>query len=326
LPFKKYSFISSKFFLLISSIFILVFIFIGLLGYLNNGYPARLSIPQEVSDSFSGNKIRERCDFNFDEKNPNKINFCDFGDLNNNATSVAIFGDSHSEAILPLFNKIALIKGQKFTHFGLGGCPPLLNIDVVGSWGSKVCENIANRQYEFVKNNRIKSVVLVARWSLYVDGGYSNYEFFYLVKEGDREISKEQSRFNFKSSLRETIKKYQELGVKVTILAQIPHQNIDGNFLYSKLYWFDVADKEDAVISNSVLKEKHLKLQEFNRSIILQIKEDLNFNYVNLDNFFCDYNKCYIGEASKSWYRDDDHLSTYGALSIYNSYHNFFGL
>ena len=39
----------------------------------------------------------------------------------------------------------------------------------------------------------------------------------------------------------------------------------------------------------------------------------------NTDKNFCDDEKCYFGTEVKSKYKDDDHVSISGALSLYDS-------
>jgi peptidoglycan/LPS O-acetylase OafA/YrhL len=319
-PFRNKSITSQKRIFIYGFTGSLFFISIGLLGHFTLGIPSRLKIPVEVAESIVGTKIREKCDINFDTKTGKNIDFCSLGDTKKSNITLAIFGDSHSEAILPALDVIGKERMQKYSHIGLGGCPPLLNVDVVkGNWQPKVCEYLSTKQYNFVKENKVKNVLLVGRWSLYTDGKYDNSGIYHLVSNKDTAISRNTSRLVFEKSLKETIENYQKIGVNVFVLAQVPQQKIAGDYFYQKLYLFNEKDKQKAIYSSSISNDEHLKLQNFNRNVISELQKELKFTYIQLDKEFCDDEKCYLGTDVKSKYKDDNHVSISGALSLYNS-------
>ena len=296
--------------------FAILFIAIGLTGYLAKGFPNRFNIPNEVAKMFIGNNIREYCDLNYNDDGKS-IEFCELGDKSQKKIDLAIFGDSHSGAVLPAFDKIGKDISKKYTHIGLGGCPPFIGVDVAkGNYAPKVCEDLAYKQFEFVKLNNIKKVFLVGRWSLYTEGDYNGLGIYYLITEKNTNLDKDTSRINFKESSRNTIEKYQAIGVQVFVMAQIPQQKINPEVLYLKLYSGDHPDKQEIINSVSITKKDHLSLQKYNREVFESFKQSQNFTYINLDNSFCDGEKCYIGSKIKSNYLDENHLSINGALYL----------
>ncbi|MEY4590383.1 MAG: hypothetical protein RL497_2459 [Pseudomonadota bacterium] len=201
----------------------LFFIGLGLFGYFSKGIPSRVKIPVEVSESMIGTKIREKCDVKTKGKFEKNIDFCSLGDADKSNVTLAILGDSHSETILPVLDKIGKERMEKYSHIGLGGCPPLLKVDVIkGNWQPKICENLSLKEYNFVKENKIKNVLLIGRWSLYTDGRYDNSGIYYLASNKDTAVDKDTSRLVFEKSLKETIVSYQNIGVNVYVLAQVP--------------------------------------------------------------------------------------------------------
>ena len=232
---------------------------------------------------------------------------------------MAIFGDSHSEAILPVLDKIGKEASERYTQIGLGGCPPLLDVDVAnGNWKPKVCEDLAKKEFDFVRENNIKNVFLVGRWSLYTDGNYDDSGIYYLISDKYSKPNKIDSRINFEVSLRNTIQKYQALGAKVFLLAQVPQQKIDGSKLYTDLYYFNVENKSEFIKTVSISKAEHTSLQAYNRSVLKNLQNELHFTYIDVDSQFCDDRKCYFGNDVISNYRDNDHLSIAGSLSLHN--------
>lgn len=319
-PYRNKKLISSKKLLILLVTPVLFLMAVGLITYSEEGFPKRVTgIPEKSSESIIGTKIREKCDVNFDGKTGMNIDFCSLGDTNKTNVTLAIFGDSHSEAILPVLDKIGKERHEKYSHIALGGCVPFLNVDVArGSWKSKTCENLATKEYNFVKDNKIKNIFLVGRWSLYTDGNYDKSRIYYLVTNDNSKLDQSTTRLNFEKSLKNTIKKYQDIGVNVFLLAQIPQQKIDGDSLYKKLYWFNEEHKSEIIKLASISKSEHLALQAYNRSVLSKLQNELKFTYIDVDNQFCDNEKCYFGDETTSKYRDADHLSVSGSLSLYN--------
>jgi peptidoglycan/LPS O-acetylase OafA/YrhL len=315
-PFRNSKIISRKKFIGYSLLITFFYITVGLIGYLAKGFPNRFHIPNDVAKTIVGNDIRKNCDLNYDNKGTN-INFCDLGDKNQEKIDMAIIGDSHSMSALSAFDNIGREISKRYTHIGLGGCPPLIDVDVGnGNYGLKICENLANRQFEFVKYNNINKVFLIGKWSLYTDGGYDGFGMYYLITENNSNLDKASSRINFKKSIRNTIEKYQSIGVQVFVMTQIPEQKISAELLYPQLYLTNNSNKDQIIKSLSITMSEHLLLQKYNRNEFESLNKLLNFNLVNLDYLFCDGKRCYIGDATRSYYRDYCHISNYGALHI----------
>lgn len=294
------------------------FVLTGMIGVRNHGFPGRIAIPAEVASSIKGHEIRKECDLNYNWIGTN-IDFCNLGNSAEKKISIAIFGDSHSIAILPVFDAVGKELSQKYTHIGVGGCPPLMGVDVArGHYAPGVCENLAQREYDFVKSNGIKNVFLVGRWSLYTDGDKYGHGVFYLTSNKNSRVDKATSRINFAESLKATVEKYQGLGARVFVMSQVPQQNVSGASLYTKLYWRNIADKTKVIKSASVSRSEHRSLQAFNRSVIQSVQKDTGFTFVDLDDLFCDDEKCHVGDDARSKYLDENHLSIPGAMSLRN--------
>lgn len=315
-PFKNKNRVSRANVLGWSVIFAGAFILIGMVGVRNHGFPGRIAIPTDVASAITAHEIRKECDLNYNWIGTN-IDFCDLGSSTQKNISIAIFGDSHSIAALPVFDAVGKELSQRYTHIGVGGCPPLMGVDVArGHYAPGVCENLAQREYDFVKSNGIRNVFLIGRWSLYTDGDKYGHGIFYLTSNKNSRVDKATSRINFAESLKATVEKYQALGVRVFVMAQVPQQNVSGASLYTKLYWRNIADKMKVIKSASVSRSEHQSLQAFNRSVIQSVQKETGFTFIDLDDLFCDDEKCYVGDDVRSRYLDENHLSIPGALSL----------
>jgi hypothetical protein len=295
----------------------MAFVAAGMAGNLSHGFSERYPLDQGNLNAFDNPDIRAACDKNYDG-NGKGIDFCRVGDTQGDASEdIAVFGDSHSEAILPAFDVAGKQLGMGIVHIGLGGCPPLLAVDVAShNYDPGVCEDLASREYEYVKEHRIKRLVLVARWTQYTDPGYERETMndYFLITRDSHELTQQASRAVFEESLARTIAAYRELGVKVDIIAQVPQQRADPKSLYYQLAkdsGESASAKLQAVSDVSVPVERHEQLQRYTRGIFEEDENKGLIDLISLDDAFCKAQRCLIGNAA-SWYRDYNHINAKG--------------
>lgn len=295
-----------------------LFIVLGLVGYLNNGFTQRFNVDPAFYEEFADPQVRDNCDRNYDGKGWN-IDFCLFGLADENAVpDIAMFGDSHAEALLSTFDQAAREQGETLVHIGLGGCLPLLGVDVAhGNYDLGVCEALASREFEYVKKRKIRKVVLIARWTLYTDGNYGEDTMskYFLVTGPNQERSREHSRKVFEQGLARTIQAYRDIGSDVFIVAQAPQQMINPRNLYYRL----ARDRSDSqayklrlVSELSVPVDKHAALQRFTREAFERDRQLNRIQLITLDEPFCGDRQCLIGDMN-SYYKDFNHLNANGA-------------
>lgn len=318
-PFRSTATVGRRQIFLFGALGSVLFIIIGLVGQLHKGWMQRFTIPPNVVQSMESTSLRTACDKNYDGKGWG-IDFCSVGDTSK-LPRVAVFGDSHSEAILPAFDAIGKKLGVNVVHLGLGGCPPLLGVDVLnGHFDFGVCKSLAERQYEYVKSNKINKVFLVSCWTLFTNGRYNGNELYYLGLNKHDQRSQETSRLLFEESFKRTIKAYSDIGTEVYVLAQVPRQLVSAPQLYYRIYAdsFNVSQRDHLIKKLSVPTTLHNELQQFTKSIFCNTVDLKNENLIELDNIFCDENTCAIGRDDASFYHDNNHLSDVGAHLVIN--------
>jgi len=303
-----------------------LFIIIGSAGQYTKGFPNRFKLDKSIYDDFVFNDLRANCNKDFGNK-PSDKKICTLGTTtNDNHLKFVIFGDSHAEAILPAFNSAAQSLNVKFAHLGAGGCPPLLSADIAkGNYGAGVCENIALRQFEYVKLNKIKEVFFVSRWSLYTDGSYDKkMKGYFLVDKKNNKLTKKSSRAVFIRSLENTIEAYRNIGAKIHVVYQIPQQKISPKSLYYKLWSSSLTDKkrDNILASKSISLNQSYDLQSYNRNVFERLALQGKIEVVNLDDIYCRSNICLIGDRNHSYYFDEDHVSVSGASLMVNEIKN----
>ncbi|WP_282348528.1 acyltransferase family protein [Pseudomonas sp. PS01301] len=299
----------------------LLFVALGITGFVNNGFSQRFDVDPGIMTAFEDPHIRDACDTNYDGKGWG-MDFCLFGaDRQRQAADVAVFGDSHAEALLPAFDAAGKRYDRRIAHIGMGGCPPLLGVDVaVGNYAPGACPALAQREYDYVKAHGIKTVVLVSRWTLYTDGDYDQNRMsgYFLVDQASQARTREASRAVFEKALERTIDAYRALGAQVYVVTQAPQQQTSPKQLYYRLARDkgDDAEHTQRLLDRlSVPYAKHLHFQHYTRALFAADSARERIRLVNLDEALCSPQTCLIGDSG-SWYKDHDHLSARGVERV----------
>ncbi len=318
-PFRDKNKFSQKHIFIYSLIGSLIFIGIGITGNVNKGFSQRFDVPKFISDELTGindNQSVMNCFKNFKHKKDSTIDFCFLGDPKGKDSEIAVFGDSHAIAFLSAFDTIGKKIGRSIAHIGLGGCPSLLDVWVLkGNFETGVCNKLAQRQLEYVRDHKITKVFLVSRWTIYTDGNYEGKKFFHLALNRDDSLNKNTSRKAFEQGLNNTIKAYKDLGAEVYIIAQVPQQLRSTKEIYYSMYDTNFADVQESefIRKYSVPMYKHAALQSYTRQLFDGHVSKGDIKLINLDSIFCDNARCIFGTIKQPYYTDADHLSAFGS-------------
>ncbi len=112
----------------------------------------------------------------------------------------------------------------------------------------------------------------------------------------------------FESGVRETVRRYGEIGNKLYVFAEVPEQRIHPGKIFRRAFAFGSPDKLLRMLS--VDSADHLALQAYTTKVF---SERRDLTYVSFDAVFCSEGRCLAGDAEGSYYYDLNHLSAYGA-------------
>ena len=198
----------------------------------------------------------------------------------------SFYGDSHSESLIPAFDTISNQLGISAEFAGAPGCSPLLEVYRLERFtkGRKDCNALARRVFEYVMSNDIKTLVLASAWSQYTDGGYdgNNIRYIGLKRNSSRTLA--DSRLAFVHGVKATIKAYENIGVNVLFVAQVPEQNAYAMRLYDKANRFDILSLHDVSVSLT----EHLNLQAFVRGVF----DSEGYTLIDVSEPMCSNGKC----------------------------------
>ena len=243
---------------------------------------------------------------------------------------VFVYGDSHALTMLPVFEKIAGEKKIDVLFSGFSGCPPLLGIQSLRSDRDKRnCHDLNERIFKYVVKNRMSDVVLIARWTYYTQGGYDGPgdrgEYINLIGRPDDRgrLSLQSSRAAFEYGLKTTIARYSKAGIKIQIVQDVPMQLRDPKDSFRRISR-RVSGLQAGIVSLSVSRRQHLRLQNSVNSAFQSYSSDPNVGVVDLDPVYCRNEVCPFASESASFYFDADHLSVSGAMLAEDRLKNYF--
>lgn len=225
-------------------------------------------------------------------------------------------GDSHMQALAPAVIAWAEARGLSGAYTGLPGCPPLLGVYVEDFEGARdECHDRNARVLEIVRAQRVRQVVLAARWSVYT-GGDGSDDLKHLRLDRKAADSVAASDLAFVTGLRQTLSAYRDLGVKVYVILQVPQQDKEPLAIYEAVRGLAPEAMRRALRQESETREAHAALQARNVAILRQMQAEFPDTVVRLLDpalTFCDAVACPVGDETVSWYHDRNHLSKAGA-------------
>ena len=306
-PFRNRKTLTRKKIFFFSIVCMALFSSLGISMHLKNGYEDRVSFSEELANSFKRPSLENCFDTPFNHsveewgcilgRSEGRINFI-------------LFGDSHSLSFKTLIDQKAKEKDVKVFYTGSSGCLPFLGIyPKRNDQYENNCNLLNERIFELAKSNDVDGIILSARWSYYTYGdyGYSGAQLVSNLPEGP--FSLQKSIDTFTTALERTVDNYNSIDVPIHLITQPPHQKYPPQSVY-----FRIAKGMGSVESVSVRRSDFDRLNEI--PINAFYKYESKINIYNITDLFCDEYVCLIGERDRSFYFDEDHLGTYGALKL----------
>ena len=306
-PFRDKTQTSKKFILNFSVLGILFFSAIGMSMYLSKGFEGRVNFSEELKDSFNKPQVGVCFDRPFNHSSDEWG--CLLG-VEKERIDFILFGDSHALSLKNLVDNIATEKNLSVFFTGSSGCPPFIGV-VPNRPDQRTnnCKALNDRVLNYAREQKVNGIILSARWSYYIDGNYDGSGAQLIARSSDGPFTRENSIKAFNQSFLETVKEYKGSNIPIYLISQPPQQVSSPESLY-----FRAARGISSIYDLSVAREKFEELERIPIKIFKSSEDEINLYHI-ID-IFCDEEKCLIGEINKSFYYDDDHLSTYGSLKL----------
>jgi peptidoglycan/LPS O-acetylase OafA/YrhL len=230
-----------------------------------------------------------------------------------------LWGDSHALAICDYIDEQATKMQLSGVIAGRSGRVPIL-----GVWRPKYKDSTREAAPDwnrlvmsYIRDNRIKHVVLAARWAVNIEGRPNGGMDTLIARELDFRATPESAKFAFEFGLDETLNELESLNASVYILKQVPLQKLDPQRAIVRSLMFRSLSEGIELPRGVSLLEHQARQSTANRIIDNQVLKRANVHAIDLSGpFFVDNGTSVLGNSSGSFYRDDDHVSILGSREL----------
>lgn len=304
----------------------LIMICIGFYIHKTNGMPQRLDAKTAEFALAAGDLFGDLngCLEEGNDVHPD-IGFCEINKPFEAESYTLIWGDSHGGAYKRGYtDAVADLNSSAFLAW-TGGCPPLLGISKDETASSKIIDDKCpprNRAVlDLIKNDkRINAVVLVGRWSYYLNGngvGVDAHNKINIWPEGRQK----PMRFNHEellvSAFHKTIAEIKAQGLRVFVVEQPPEFSrfiarplainlLNGSADFEK----SIAEMTVEPYAN-VMSRQGVFLDAMNKA-----EQDGDVRVLRTHHYFCKDTQCSLMKDGAPLYFDNNHVSSAGAVKI----------
>lgn len=298
----------------------LLLISFGLVGYLKAGFPARF--PNEVfSYADVSNDVPSRRDICLSSakkylKPPQEA--CVYSSQFD--VKVAIWGDSHAESITDALAKNLSAEKTGLIQLTYLGCPPVVGYK--RSDKNDKCNQFNRETLEYIINSRIQAVVLLARWTLYLEGErFNNGEggvepggnvYGLPIAENNNYIYSEDRIPEVGKLYRSTIESLLNAGKTVVLVYPVPEVGWNVPQHMSHIARFDSVQKASSSTSLYIFRRRSKNAYEQ----LNMLNEHPKLLKIYPERIFCNTvisDRCIVQYDGKLLYSDDDHLNSIGS-------------
>jgi peptidoglycan/LPS O-acetylase OafA/YrhL len=230
----------------------------------------------------------------------------------------AVWGDSHADALMPLFNELATRHGVSGLFFGRIGCPPLLGVERPGT-GFR-CRSFNDAARRAIAESGVQTVVLVARWAHYSSEPTVGHEARTLVilgETGDQSPGVAGNDRVLAGGLRRTMESLE--GYDVFVVDSIPEVGYDVPEVLARIRYLDSG------VDIRPRRREFEGRQRFVRSQLDANRRRFGFTQLEPARRLCDRQRCEVVADGQPLYFDGHHLSRNGARFVAEEFEPVFG-
>jgi peptidoglycan/LPS O-acetylase OafA/YrhL len=236
--------------------------------------------------------------------------------------SFVLWGDSHSAALSRGLAHEAERAGRSGLLIALNGCPPLIGASMY--WGKLPvfgCRNFSEHTVRLIeKAPDIETVVLVARWPVYVRGFLPHETAGDIGADpllGDGlslDLTDDERTAILERALAETAARLEKAGKRVILADPIPEIGQHVPTTLARLVRFHQVSTLDLSFATYVARN-HEILSAFEH-----LAQQGFVTRISPERLLCDDSYCHSRTGTVALYADDDHLSYAGALRVASSF------
>jgi hypothetical protein len=239
--------------------------------------------------------------------------------------SVALWGDSHSNALAPALRSIARTEGLGFVQLGHSACLPLAGAAVyqpTDPLNARRCMIFNRKVLEILETDRrIRWVVLTGRWT---DAFPRDFRNQWLITDPDRQqvvSDPETSNAIFVLSLAATVNDLVKAGKQVIVLEDVPNFDFDPvlkvrtSFRPLRHALAILIGAPDATDSGFGPAANESSVAVADAQLKIALRDFPTITLIDLRPSFCrNGNQCMYRDGDRILYLDSQHLTAAGAF------------
>ncbi len=234
---------------------------------------------------------------------------------------VVVLGDSHAYPLYFGFHgAYARPSKQRLVMLGAPGCPPFRNIESFEKGSRDTCRELMTTLLDrFLADTAVRTVVLVARWPLYVSGiGVGPVDVHNrIIRNASSKPNAQPYARVIEDALSETVGRLLAAGKNVIVMGTPPELGFEPTAcLDNRPVSFSTRNLQRCGIEHSSYVERTREYREILGRITAANPKVLSIDPAKL---LCDATFCYAYRDRKFLYSDNNHLSVTGAKLVVNS-------
>lgn len=281
----------------------------------NEGYPSRLpeSYIAMLAQSYAVNPRESEC--NSGSRLVPLNERCIYGNPDN--VTVAVWGDSHADALAFGLGDALGAAGRGLIEHTHNACPPAIGLLRPGR--RDACDSFNEEVVSWLEqSSHIDAVVLLSRWSLYVEGtafdngegGVESISGVYAVpaNEQDLELDSDLRKERIADLYVEQVLALMEMGKRVVLVHPVPEAGWDVPAYLAREIQLGINRDEFLSTSYARYQQRHdVLLDAFQR-----LPASPNLIHIMPQAIFCNNllpERCILQDGMGPLYSDDDHLN-----------------
>ena len=225
------------------------------------------------------------------------------------APSFLLWGDSHADAIIPPVDEIAKRAGRAGIFAGGESCAPVLDVTTP----KESCRPFNDAVRKLAMSPNITDVILEARWAKYADGAtYGDEPHGHVVLRDDETATTPppDNHAVFARGLERTIRTLVHAGKKVVLVASVPEVGWPVPAILARRAMSHDVSKVDVKL------DSYMRRQTFVLSTFASMHRLYGVTIIYPHEALCANGGCAVSLNGIPLYRDEHHLSVYGALRL----------
>jgi peptidoglycan/LPS O-acetylase OafA/YrhL len=306
----------------IASIFCIM---IGFGIYRTDGLPSRLDPEVAQLATLARGFVTDWSGCTSDDKDylPG-VEHCSIGNPKNSDNLLLVWGDSHAASIKEGLRQLAGKYNQDALIIWRGGCPPTWDIEKQESASSRIedknCTLQNNSVQELIDTNKsIKAVILIGRWSYYLNGGGTGIDSLHKISlsSTNKSVKNTDQKQLFLNAFEKTIKTLTEKNIKVYIVEQFPEFSDYHSRSLAKAIKNGSASYLEGLKSFSPMSYGAvLQRQAYMQNFLHQGGSEVDFEVLPTHRYFCDPDSCSITLDDLPAFYDNNHIAPRASLKI----------